>query len=117
MVKLLLEHGASAMLDHTGYVCQCCGKMTTLMMATDAATTKVLLAAGADMHEVTSTGNTVLHVAAVHTYAVPVICLLIQAGADLYAKNAAGNTAAQVAKAKGHHLIEQLLNRAAQQGH
>jgi ankyrin repeat protein len=117
MVKLLLEHGANAMINDMNYICQCCGRMTTLMMATDAATVKLLLAAGADVHKVTSTGNTVLHVAAAHNYAAPVICLLIKAGADLHAKNAAGVTAADVAKAKRHTLIEQLLNRAAQQEH
>jgi uncharacterized protein len=117
MVKLLLEHGARTVINDMNYICQCCGKMTTLMMATDTATAKLLLAAGADVRKVTSAGNTVLHVAAAHDYAVPVICLLIKAGVNLHAKNAAGATAAEVAKAKRHHLIEQLLNRAVQQEH
>jgi ankyrin repeat protein len=43
------------------------------------------------------------------------LCLLIKAGADLHAVNNEGKTAAQLAHDKGHTLIEQLLNRAAQQ--
>jgi ankyrin repeat protein len=84
------------------------------MYCNDAATLKLLLTAGADVHAVTSRGDTCLHIAVRHSYAVPVICLLIKAGADLHAVNSAGKTAAQVAHDKGHTLIEQLLNRAAQ---
>jgi ankyrin repeat protein len=43
------------------------------------------------------------------------LCLLIKAGADLHAVNSKGKTAAQIAHDRGHILIEQLLNRAAQQ--
>jgi ankyrin repeat protein len=39
---------------------------------------KLLLAAGADVHATTDIGNTALHVAAVHKFAAPVLCLLIQ---------------------------------------
>jgi hypothetical protein len=46
------------------------------------------------------------------------LCLLIKAGADLHAVNKSGKTAAQLAHDRGFTLIEQLLNRAAQQqGH
>ena len=87
------------------------------MQCAAADTVKVLLAAGADVHVTTAAGDTCLHVAARHNYTAPVLCLLIKAGADLHAVNEAGKTAAQLAHDKGHALTEQLLNRAAQQGH
>jgi hypothetical protein len=43
------------------------------------------------------------------------MCLLIKAGVNLQAVNYEGITAAQIAHNKGYTLIEQLLNRAAQQ--
>jgi ankyrin repeat protein len=84
------------------------------MMCQDSATLKLLLTAGADVQAVTSRGDTCLHIAARHNHPIPVLCLLIKAGADLHAVNARGKTAAQVAHEKGHTLIAQLLNRAAQ---
>jgi ankyrin repeat protein len=74
---------------------------------------KLLLAAGADVHKTTNRGNTALHVAAVHKFAAPVICLLIKAGVDLHALNSAGKTAAQVAADSGNTLAAALLTRAA----
>jgi ankyrin repeat protein len=63
----------------------------------------------------TAAGDTCLHAACRHGLPVPVLCLLIKAGADLHAVNNDGKTAAQTAHDRGHTLIEQLLNRAAQQ--
>jgi ankyrin repeat protein len=115
LVKLLLEHGAAAVADTMQvHVSSCCGPVSALMDCIDTAILKLLLGAGADVHAVTSRGDTCLHVAARHSYPVPVLCLLIKAGADMHAVNDAGKTAAQVAHDSGHTLIEQLLNRAAQ---
>jgi hypothetical protein len=50
-----------------------------------------------------------------HNCKVPVIYLLIKAGIELHAVNNDGQTAAQIAHDRGFTLIEQLLNRAAQQ--
>ena len=86
------------------------------MLCRDTDTLKVLLAAGADVHVTTHAGDSCLHVAVKFTYTVPMLCLLIKAGADLRAVNNDGKTAAQVAHDRGYTLIEQLLNRAAQQG-
>jgi ankyrin repeat protein len=70
------------------------------------------------VHVANEAGNTALLVAAKHNWKAPMICLLIKAGANLYAVNNEGQTAAQIAHDEGHTLIEQLLNRAAQQqGH
>jgi ankyrin repeat protein len=91
-----------------------CGSVTAVMLCKHAPTLKLLLAAGADVHATTSTGNTCLHAAAAHRYVAPVLCLLIRAGGDLNAVNNAGKTAAQVAHDCGHKLAEQLLIRAAQ---
>jgi ankyrin repeat protein len=60
-------------------------------------------------------GDTCLHAAVVRKHPVPVVCLLIKAGADLHAVNSSGKTAAQLAHDEGYTLIEQILNRAAQQ--
>eukprot|EP00953_Heterococcus_sp_UTEX-ZZ885_P041914 21348-Heterococcus_DN1.PRE.1 len=80
--------------------------------ATQAATVKVLLAAGADVHVTTSTRDTCLHVAARHSLPVPVVCLLITAGVGLHAVNNHGKTAAQLAYDTGNTLTEQLLIKA-----
>jgi ankyrin repeat protein len=77
--------------------------------------TKTLLAAGADVHITSSTGNTCLHVAAQHSYSVPVVCLLIKAGADIAAVNDSGDTAAQIAREQSNELLAKLLDRAAVQ--
>jgi ankyrin repeat protein len=115
LVKLLLEHGAAAVIDIMQLnLCACCGLVSALMDCVDTAILKLLLAAGADVHAVTSSGATCLHVAARYNYSAPVLCLLIKAGADLHAVNKKGKTAAQVAHDSGHALIEQLLIRAAQ---
>jgi Ankyrin repeats (many copies) len=116
IVKLLLEHGADAVLNTMQcYACTCCGHVSALMMCKDTAILKLLLAAGGDVHAVTSSGDTCLHIAAKQNYSAPVVCLLIKAGADMHARNSEGETAAQVAYGHGNTLIEQLLIRAAQQ--
>jgi uncharacterized protein len=122
VVQLLLDHGATAVMDtlvpsKCPYIDQCCTTMTALMVCTDVATTKALLAAGVDVAVANDTGDTCLHLAVEHELPVPVICLLLKAGADLRAVNNAGKTAAQLAHERGYALIEQLLKRAAQQRH
>jgi Ankyrin repeats (3 copies) len=77
------------------------------------ATVQLLLAAGADARKTTGTGSTALHVAAKHSYAVPVLCLQTKAGVDLQAVDAEGRTAAQVAATVGNRLAATLLTRAA----
>jgi ankyrin repeat protein len=121
LVKLLLEHGAIAVINSVLPIqclhgVQCCTHATALMMCADVSIAKLLLAAGADVHVTDNTGDTCLHVATRHKYKVPVICLLIKAGADLHAVNIEGKTAADIAHDNGDALLEQLLNRAAQQG-
>jgi uncharacterized protein len=122
MVKLLFEHGAAAVISSVisigcFTVTNCCPSTTALMMCTAADTVKLLLAAGADVHITNSAGDTCLHVAAKHNWKAPMLCLLIKAGADLHVVNNEGKTAAELAQDRGHALIEQLLVRAAQQGH
>lgn len=114
IAELLLEHGA-ILNATTSIFCgsSCCGGMTALMFCDDAATLKVLLAAGADVHALTDTGNSCLHAAAAHSKPVSVICLLIKEGVDVHALNLEGKTAAQIAHDKGFTLIETLLNRVA----
>jgi ankyrin repeat protein len=123
IAQLLLEHGATAVIDKVvktrclrGALC-CSDELAALMMCTTADTVRALLAAGADVHVTTDAGDTCLHKAAKHKLSAPILCLLIKAGADLHAVNKRGKTAAQVAHGLGYTLIEQLLNRAAQQGH
>eukprot|EP00953_Heterococcus_sp_UTEX-ZZ885_P012880 7362-Heterococcus_DN1.PRE.3 len=116
VVKLLLEHGAAAVLNSM----QClnwedCARVSALLLCIDTAVLKLLLTAGADVHAVISSGDTCLHIAARYGYPAPVLCLLIKAGADMHAVNNEGKTAAEVAHYSGNTLIEQLLNRAAQQ--
>jgi ankyrin repeat protein len=115
LLQLLLEHGAAAVIDSLSPACghSSCGKSTALMACDSPAAVKVLLAAGADVHVTTDRGNTALHVAAVHKYPAPVLCLLIKAGVDLHAVNSDGKTAAQVAVDSGNTLAAALLTRAA----
>jgi ankyrin repeat protein len=116
VVQLLLERGADAVLiTMQCEMCMCCDLVPALMMCEDTAILKLLLAAGADVHAVTSSGDTCVHIAARHKYSAPVLCLLIKAGADIHAMNSAGKTTAQVSHDTGNTLFEQLLNRAAQQ--
>jgi uncharacterized protein len=122
VAQLLLEHGGAAVIN--SYVpvqcvlgAECCDGVTALMLCSTAETIKLLLAAGADVHATTNSGDTCVHKAAAHGSAAPVVCLLIKAGVDIHAVNNKGKTAAQVAHDVGNTLIEQLLNRAAQQGH
>jgi ankyrin repeat protein len=120
LVQLLLEHSAPAVMNRVvPIVCprgaNCCTQATPLMMCSTVDTVKLLLAAGADVHVTTDAGDTCLHVAVRHSYKVPVICLLIKAGADLHAVNNRGMTAAQLAHLCGIVILEQILNRAAQQ--
>jgi ankyrin repeat protein len=115
-VKLLLEHGADAVLNTMQFVVvDEHSTLSAVMVCNNSATLKLLLTAGADVHAVTSSGDTCLHIAARHNYSAPVVCLLIKAGADMHAVNSAGKTAAEVAHDTGNTLTEQLLNRAAQQ--
>ena len=115
VLKLLLQHsGAAALLDNVALECYCCGPRTAIMKCAQPVHLKLLLGAGADVHKTTNRGNTALHVAAVHKFAAPVICLLIKAGVDLHALNSAGKTAAQVAADSGNTLAAALLTRAAQ---
>jgi ankyrin repeat protein len=114
VLQLLLEQSsAGAMIDSLGTQCSCCGPRTPIMMCEQPAHLKLLLAAGADVHKTTDRGNTALHVAAVHKFAAPVLCLLIKAGVDLHAVNIDGKTAAQVAVDSGNTLAAALLTRAA----
>jgi ankyrin repeat protein len=116
VLQLLLEqNSASALLDNLAAVCECCGPRTAIMICGQPAHLKLLLAAGADVHKATDTGNTALHVAAVHKFAAPVMCLLIKAGVDLHAMNSDGKTAAQVAADSSNTLAAALLMRAARE--
>jgi ankyrin repeat protein len=115
LVQLLLENGASTVINTAVMEChRDCGKVTPLMASTVIPITKLLLAAGADVHAVTSNGDTCLHIAAKHKYPAPLLCLLLQAGANISAKNRQGRTAAQIAMVNGNTLMEALLKRAAQ---
>jgi ankyrin repeat protein len=123
LMQLLLEHGATAVMNNVvpircpqftkGTDCWCTD-VTSLMMCTTVDTVKVLLAAGADVHIRNSSGDTCLHAAVRHKLTAPVLCLLIKAGADIHAVNSSGKTAAQIAHEMRYTLVEQLLNRAAQ---
>jgi ankyrin repeat protein len=123
VAQLLLENGAKAVMNDLKYAdCaygeDCCvDGLTALMMCTEVDTLKVLLAAGADVHVRTHAADTCLHLAAKHEASAAMICLLIKAGADLHAVNSKGKTPAQVAHDRGYTFIEQLIVRAAQQGH
>jgi ankyrin repeat protein len=118
VVRLLIEHGAAAVIHRrSASVCGCCcaRDACALMWSCDSAVTKLLLAAGADVHAANSKGSTCLHVAAAHGYPASVLCLLIKTGADLHAVNNEGKTAATVAHDSGNELIAALLNRAARE--
>jgi ankyrin repeat protein len=118
VLQLLLEHSsAGAMIDNVAALCSCCGSRTVLMKCEFPAHLKLLLAAGADVHKTTDTGNTALHVAAVHKFAAPVLCLLIKAGVDLHVENSDCQTAAEVAADSGNMLAAALLTRAALDSH
>jgi ankyrin repeat domain-containing protein 17 len=114
-VKLLLEHGAVAVIDNLAPCpcghCSC--PVTALMMCTEPAVLQQLLRAGADVHKTTAAGDSCLHIAAKHKYTAAVLCLFIKAGVNLAAVNRDGLTAAQVAHAAGNALAEALLIRAA----
>jgi ankyrin repeat protein len=115
IAQLLLEHGAGAVINTAVMEChRDCGKITPLMASTVVPITKLLLAAGADVHMTTSSGDTCLHIAAKHRYAAPILCLMLQAGANISAVNKQGRTAAQIALINGNTLMEALLKRAAQ---
>jgi ankyrin repeat protein len=69
VVQLLLEHGATAVMNSVvAEACDngkhCCNGLTALMMRTTVDTVKALLAAGADVHTTNNAGDTCLHVAA-----------------------------------------------------
>jgi ankyrin repeat protein len=97
VTRVLVQHSTAEQLDSMlSTLCVCCGPISTLMMCSNTAILKLLLTAGADVHAVTSSGATCLHIAARHSYTVPVLCMLIKAGADLHAVNNAGKKAAQV---------------------
>jgi ankyrin repeat protein len=114
VLQLLLEQSnAGAMVDNLAIVCRCCGLRTAIMRCEQPEHLKLLLAAGADVRKATDRGNTALHVAAVHKFAAPVICLLIKAGVDLHAVNNDGKTAAKIAADSGNTLAAALLTRAA----
>jgi ankyrin repeat protein len=120
VAQLLLVSGAAAVMhDVVNATCEngehSCNGVTAIMICRDTGTLKALLAAGAYVHVTNDTGNTCLHAAAKHKWCAPMICLLIKAGATLSAVNNTGKTAAQLAHDRGYALIEQLLNRAAQQ--
>jgi uncharacterized protein len=116
LVQLLLQRGAAVLLNSLyPKGCACCGNVTAVMDSKQPVITKMLLAAGADVHIRSSTGNTCLHIAAQHSYSVPVVCLLIKAGAYIAAVNDNGKTAAQIACDNGNDLLAALLDRAAVQ--
>jgi ankyrin repeat protein len=116
LVEFLLQRGAAALVNSLFPMdCEVCSRVTCIMDSKHAAITQMLLAAGADVHIRSSTGNTCLHVAAHHEHPVPVVCLLIKAGADIAAVNDAGHTAADVAREKRNELLAKLLDRAAAQ--
>jgi uncharacterized protein len=69
VVQLLLEHGATAVLNSViALECdeQCCPDETALMMCTEVNEVKLLLKAGAHVNITNSAGDTCLHVAAKH---------------------------------------------------
>jgi ankyrin repeat protein len=111
-VKLLLEHGAAAVIDNLAPFCTCCGPLTALMMCTEPAILKQLLSAGADVHRTSAAGDSCLHIAAKHKYTAAILWLFIKAGVNIAAVDRDGLTAAQVAHAAGHTLTEALLVRA-----
>jgi uncharacterized protein len=120
LVQLLLDNGATAVMNSVillNTLENYQHGMTALMMCTTTDTVKLLLAAGADVHVRNEVGDTCLHTAAGYRTLAAKLCLLIKAGADLQAVNDKGETAAQIAHDVGNTLIEEILIRAAQQGH
>ena len=59
-------------------------------------------------------GRNALHTAAEFGRSVQVVCKLLKLGVDCTAQNDAEQTPADVAREKGHTLLAQLLDRAAQ---
>jgi ankyrin repeat protein len=116
-LQLLLEHGGAAdLIDAPAQQCECCGLVTPLMRCEQQTHIKLLLAAGADPLRTTDKGDTYLHVAIRHGYAVPALCLLMKAGVDVHAVNHQGQTAAELADMCGHELAAALLRRVAAKG-
>jgi uncharacterized protein len=114
VLQLLLQRtDAVAHINRLATDCDCCGKCSILALCSQPAHVKLLLAAGADVHMTSDTGNTCLHVAAAHKRPASVVCLLIKAGVNLHAVNNEGKTAAQVATDCGNTLTAALLTRAA----
>jgi ankyrin repeat protein len=111
LVQLLLQRGAA--IDGALPLSPPCGKVTALMACNAPAVVKLLLAAGADVHAVSSKGYTCLHTAVIHDHSKKVLCLLIKAGVNLAAVDYHGLTAAEIARIKGNHLAASLLMRAA----
>jgi ankyrin repeat protein len=111
LVQLLLRRGAA--IDRVLPLSTVCSSVTVLMVCRVPAVVKQLLAAGADVHAVSSKGYTCLHTAVIHDHPTPVLCLLIKAGANLAAVDRQGLTAADIAHIKGSHLTAALLVRAA----
>jgi ankyrin repeat protein len=117
-LQLLLERGSAAadLIEASSEQCNCCGLTTPLMRCQHTEHVKLLLAAGADPLRTTDRGDTYLHVAARHGYAVPALCLLLKAGVDVQAVNHQGQTAAELADMCGHELAAALLRRVAAKG-
>jgi ankyrin repeat protein len=91
--------------------------MTPLFMVHSLPTLNLLLAAGADVHAVSSAGLNALHFLCAREDIKPtaaVVCGLIKAGVDLTARSygPSGCTPVQLAQLRGHTLIAQLLHRA-----
>jgi ankyrin repeat protein len=115
MLQLLLQRGAAAVVDQPVPACSCCGvAVTALMLCTEPAVLKLLLAAGADVRYTTEHGNTALHTAAQHGYPPAVVCMLLKAGVSITARNSNWQTAAELAAAVGNERTAALLTRAAQ---
>jgi uncharacterized protein len=114
-VKLLLEHGAAAVIDNLAPCpCgNCSAPVTALMMCLVPDILQQLLHAGADVHKTTAAGDTCLHVAVQHRPIIgnhksegAMLRMLIKAGVDLAALNSDGLTAAQLARARGYTNVE-----------
>lgn len=76
---------------------------------------RALIAKGAKVNDVSSTGVTALLLAAAHNNA-PIVGLLVQAGADRNFKSPQGLTAEDLAKSNGNTAVVSLLNLLTQAG-